>query len=222
MNDEENRKPMVIALATGKGGSMKTTSAVFLACALVDQSQGEQRALVADADVQGDAKDWWYRSAELDDPLPFDVMSAAPADIAHLHGVNASLDDPVDWVLVDSAPYGRALDESLNNADLVVIPSSPSRIDLDQAAGVKSLCDRRGIPAAILLCRTEAHTTALRDALAWIDAAGIACFETLIPKRQDILNAKSTRPRGARLHEYRALAAELKRTMRQLKGEGEL
>ena len=58
MNGKKNREPMVIALATGKGGSMKTTSAVFLACALVDQSRGEQRVLVADADVQGDAKDW--------------------------------------------------------------------------------------------------------------------------------------------------------------------
>ena len=38
MNDKKNREPMVIALATGKGGSMKTTSAVFLACALVDGS----------------------------------------------------------------------------------------------------------------------------------------------------------------------------------------
>lgn len=151
MNDKKNREPMVIALATGKGGSMKTTSAVFLACALVDQSRGEQHVLVADADVQGDAKDWWYRAAELDDPLPFDVMSAAPADIAHLHGINGRLDDPVDWVL--------------------------------------------------------------------IDAADIACFETLIPKRQDILNAKSTRPRGSRLHEYRDLSGELKQTMRQLKGE---
>ena len=209
MNDKKNREPMVIALATGKGGSMKTTSAVFLACALVDQSRGEHHVLVVDADVQGDAKDWWYRAAELDDPLPFDVMSAAPADIAHLHGINDRLDDPVDWVLIDSAPYGRALDESVNNADLVVIPSSPSRLDLDQAVGVKDLCDRRGVPAAILLCRTEANTTALRDALAWIDAADIACFETLIPKRQDILNAKSTRPRGSRLHEYRDLTALL-------------
>ena len=210
--NEKTREPMVIALATGKGGSMKTTSAVFLACALVDQSRGEQHVLVADADVQGDAKDWWYLAAEIGDPLPFDVMSAAPADITHLHGINDRLDDPVDWVLIDSAPYGRALDESVNNADLVVIPSSPSRIDLDQAAGVKDLCDRRGVPAAILLCRTEANTTALRDALAWMDDAGIACFETLIPKRQDILNAKSTRPRGSRLHEYRDLAGELKQT----------
>ena len=214
--NEKTREPMVIALATGKGGSMKTTGAVFLACALVDQSQGEQRALVVDADVQGDAKDWWYRADELGDPLPFDVMSASPADIAHLHGINDRLDDPVDWILIDSAPYGRALDESLNNADFVIIPTSPSRIDLDQAAGVKDLCDRRGIPAAILLCRTESNTTALRDALAWIDGEGLACFETLIPKRQDILNAKSTRPRGRRLHEYRDLAAEIKQTMRQL------
>ena len=134
MNDKKS-EPMVIALATGKGGSMKTTSAVFLACALVEQSRGEQHVLVADADVQGDAKDWWYRAAELDDPLPFDVMSAAPADIAHLHELNGRLDEPVDWILIDSAPYGRALDEAVNNADLVVIPSSPSRIDLDQAAG---------------------------------------------------------------------------------------
>lgn len=36
MNDKKNREPMVIALATGKGGSMKTTSAVFLARAPID------------------------------------------------------------------------------------------------------------------------------------------------------------------------------------------
>ena len=65
MNDKKNREPMVIALATGKGGSMKTTSAVFLACALVDQSRGEQHVLVADADVQGDAKDWWHSLQKL-------------------------------------------------------------------------------------------------------------------------------------------------------------
>ena len=45
---------------------------------------------------------------------------------------------------------------------------------------------------------------------------------TLIPKRQDILSAKSTRPRGSRLHEYRDLAGELKQTMRQLKDKEEL
>ena len=185
MNDKKNREPMVIALATGKGGSMKTTSAVFLACALVDQSRGEQRVLVADADVQGDAKDWWYRAAELDDPLPFDVMSAAPADIAHLHGINDRLDDPVDWVLIDSAPYGRALDESVNNADLVVIPSSPSRIDLDQAVGVKDLCDRRGVPAAILLSR---FTQDARGLLVGVNVGGagtlVASLASLITFRE--------------------------------------
>ena len=68
MNDKKNREPMVIALATGKGGSMKTTSAVFLACALVDQSRGEQHVLVADADVQGDAKDWWLSLIHISEP----------------------------------------------------------------------------------------------------------------------------------------------------------
>ena len=72
MNDKKNREPMVIALATGKGGSMKTTSAVFLACALVDQSRGEQHVLVADADVQGDAKDWWYSCLLYTSPSPRD------------------------------------------------------------------------------------------------------------------------------------------------------
>ena len=174
--------------------------------------------------MSGGVRTSWRRAAAGVSPerIPTVISGgSAPADITHLHGINDRLDDPVDWVLIDSAPYGRALDESVNNADLVVIPSSPSRIDLDQAVGVKDLCDRRGVPAAILLCRTEANTTALRDALAWIDAADIACFETLIPKRQDILNAKSTRPRGSRLHEYRDLSGELKQTMRQLKDKEE-
>lgn len=149
------------------------------------------------------------------DPLPFDVMSAAPADIAHLHELNGRLDEPVDWILIDSAPYGRALDESVNNADLVVIPSSPSRIDLDQAAGVQDLCAMKGIPNAILLCRTEANTLALREALEWIDREHRARFDTLIRKRQDILNAKPTRPHGTGLHEYRDAAGEIKQLMRE-------
>ncbi len=202
MNDKKNREPMVIALATGKGGSMKTTSAVFLACALVDQSRGEQHVLVADADVQGDAKDWWYRAAELDDPLPFDVMSAAPADIAHLHGINGRLDDPVDWVLIDSASWARVgrIGEQRGPRAHPVEPQ-PHRPPPGRRGEGPVRPSRRSVPAAILLCRTEANTTALRDALAWIDAADIACFETLIRKSQDILNAKSTRPRGSRLHE---------------------
>lgn len=36
MIERKNDGPAVIALANGKGGSMKTTSAVFLACALAD------------------------------------------------------------------------------------------------------------------------------------------------------------------------------------------
>lgn len=214
MNPTNDPNPMVIALATGKGGSMKTTSAVFLGCALADQSHGEERVLVADADVQGDAKDWWYRAGELGTPLPFDVLSAGPADVAHLRATALRLDRPADWILIDAAPYGRALDESLKAADLVVIPSSPSRIDLDQAAGVQDLCEAKGIPNAILLCRTEPHTVALRDALAWIDSNGRSRFDTLVPKRQDILNAKPTRPHDRGLHEYRDVAAEIKRLMR--------
>lgn len=216
MMEKKNDGPVVIALATGKGGSMKTTSAVFLACALTDQAQGEQRVLVADADVQGDAKDWWYRAGELGEPLPFDVLSASPADLTHLRDAAAGLGgDPVDWILIDAAPYGRALDEALKAADLVIIPSSPSRIDLDQAAGVQDLCAMKGIPNAMLLCRTEANTLALREALEWIDREHRARFDTLIRKRQDILNAKPTRPHGAGLHEYRDVAGEIKQLMRE-------
>lgn len=217
MNDKKNREPMVIALATGKGGSMKTTSAVFWP-APSWTSPGRAARARRRRGRAGRREGLVVQGRRAGRP------AAVRRDVRRAGRHRAPAQDqrpsrrPVDWVLIDSAPYGRALDESVNNADLVVIPSSPSRIDLDQAVGVKDLCDRRGVPAAILLCRTEANTTALRDALAWIDAADIACFETLIPKRRDILNAKSTRPRGSRLHEYRDLAAELKRTMRQLKG----
>ena len=93
------------------------------------------------------------------------MLSASPADLAHLHEAASRLNHPVDWILIDVAPYGRALDEALKAADLVIIPSSPSRIDLDQAAGVQDLCTAKDIPNAILLCRTEANTLALREAL---------------------------------------------------------
>ena len=125
MNDKKTREPMVIALATGKGGSMKTTSAVFLACAswtspgASSVCSSPTRTCRATRRTGGT----WPRDRR---PAAFDVMSAAPADIKHLHGINDRLDDPVDWVLIDSAPYGRALDESVNTRTSWSFPRAPA------------------------------------------------------------------------------------------------
>ena len=61
------------------------------------------------------------------------------------------------------------------------------------------------------------NTNTLRDALAWIDHEQRAGFDTLIPKRQDILNAKPTRPHGTGLHEYRDAAIEIKQLAKRIK-----
>jgi chromosome partitioning protein len=129
----------VIAVASQKGGSGKTTLAGHLAVQ-ADRTGFGPVALV-DTDPQGSLSEWWNaRAAET--PL-FARASAGrfAADIARMRELGIKL------LVVDTPPAIEAtITEVISLADLVVIPARPSPHDLRAAGATVELIERVGKP----------------------------------------------------------------------------
>ena len=95
---------MRVALANAKGGVAKTTSCIYLAAVLA--RRGIEVA-VYDADPQSSASLWAAAAEQAGDPLPFDVLPANMATLAHLGGDPAAR----EWSIIDAPPQGPLLDK---------------------------------------------------------------------------------------------------------------
>jgi chromosome partitioning protein len=134
----------VIAVASQKGGSGKTTLAGHLAVQ-ADRTGFGPVALV-DTDPQGSLSEWWNaRAAET--PL-FARASAGrfAADIARMRELGIKL------LVVDTPPAIEAtITEVISLADLVVIPARPSPHDLRAAGATVELIERVGKPLVFVI-----------------------------------------------------------------------
>jgi chromosome partitioning protein len=134
----------VIAVASQKGGSGKTTLAGHLAVQ-ADRTGFGPVALV-DTDPQGSLSEWWNaRAAET--PL-FARASAGrfAADIARMRELGIKL------LVVDTPPAIEAtITEVIGLADLVVVPARPSPHDLRAAGATVELIERVGKPLVFVI-----------------------------------------------------------------------
>ena len=134
----------VIAVASQKGGSGKTTLAGHLAVQ-ADRTGFGPVALV-DTDPQGSLSEWWNaRAAET--PL-FARASAGrfAADIARMRELGIKL------LVVDTPPAIEAtIAEVIGLADLVVVPARPSPHDLRAAGATVELIERVGKPLVFVI-----------------------------------------------------------------------
>ncbi|MEM7022509.1 MAG: ParA family protein [Pseudomonadota bacterium] len=136
-----------------KGGTGKTTIAVNLACAL--NSRGHRVSLI-DVDPQGTAVDWARRGA-----LQIHTEAAPPGGLIGRQSWlrrATELRDSTDLVVLDMPPSSSAtLAAAFMVADLIVVPVTPSAVDVPPSAEVLRLLrearetrhDRR--PAALLV-----------------------------------------------------------------------
>ncbi len=126
---------IAIAVAQRKGGVGKTTLAVSLAAELHRRSK--QIALI-DADPQRSACQW----AEPGN-LQFPVYEIAFADqtianwVREFNRVAAGY----DYVVVDTPPNERALGASIAVSNLVLVPCTPSGLDLEATARTLEIID---------------------------------------------------------------------------------
>lgn len=143
----------VITVAQQKGGAGKTTLAVNLAVEFLLRGQ---RVALLDTDPQGSLGRWFMarRAGVGVDGLDFSTASA--------WGVSyecEKLKKTSDLVIIDTPPKVDAdLRPALREADLVLIPVSPSHVDLWAIDGVLDLVLREERRAMVVLNRWKAGT----------------------------------------------------------------
>lgn len=192
---------MIVPVINLKGGVGKTTAAMALASAAAARGM---RSVVYDADPQGSATDWAMVAAEAGDPLPFEVRSA---NIAVMRRLRYKVGEG-EWAFVDCPPSGAVTDEAARAADFVVVPSSPSPIDLEKTWETAASLRAQGTPYAILLCQAEANTRTLRFALEDLGGRDESFFETVVPKRQALASFYGN-AFGGELYGYGEVFAEI-------------
>lgn len=132
-----------LALLAQKGGAGKTTLALHLA--VIAQGAG-LRTLLVDCDPQRSAAGWW-RARAAETPA---LVECTPSNLSRV--VEAAADDGVDLVVVDTRPsVERDTTTVAQLADLSLIPTRPSILDLRAIGATVDVVKALGRPAAIIL-----------------------------------------------------------------------
>lgn len=147
----------VIAIASQKGGSGKTTLAGHLAVAAEQAGRGP--VALIDADPQGSLAEWWNeRKAE----TPLMARSGGAQLAADLERMR---DRGILYVIVDTPPaILDTVSQVIRLADLVILPVQPSPHDLKAAATTVELVQRMGKQLIFVLNNTLPKTRITREA----------------------------------------------------------
>jgi len=129
----------VLALASQKGGSGKTTLSGHLA--VQAQRAGAGPVVLIDIDPQGSLSDWWNeREAEMP-AFAQTTVARLMTDLDDLRAQGFKL------AVIDTPPaITAAIQSVIAVAELVVIPTRPSPHDLRAAGATVDLCERAGKP----------------------------------------------------------------------------
>lgn len=134
----------VLALASQKGGSGKTTVSGHLA--VQAQRAGAGPVVLIDIDPQGSLSDWWN---ERDGDLPAFAQTtvarlASDLDVLRQQGFKLAV--------IDTPPaITMAIQSVISVAELVVVPTRPSPHDLRAVGATVDLCERAGKPLVFVV-----------------------------------------------------------------------
>jgi len=134
----------VLALASHKGGSGKTTLAGHLA--VQAERAGFGPAVLIDIDPQGSLADWWNgRKAEM--------PAFAQTTVARLQNdLEALRVQGFRLAVIDTPPaLALAIESAIAVAELVAVPVRPSPHDLGAAGAMIDLCERTGKPLIFVI-----------------------------------------------------------------------
>lgn len=202
---------LTIAVMNTKGGVGKTTATVFLAAALHAAGRGVE---LWDADPQGSATEWMEDAAQEWQERHGEALPVA------CHAVNrasmARRTTDADVLLIDTAPGDpAALSAAAARADLVIVPTEPSRLDMSRVwATVDAL--GQDVPAVVLLNRANPRTRLHAEAVQALADEGVPRFDATIPRREAFKHATGTWPSTPReLGPWAEVAAEIEEMTQQ-------
>jgi hypothetical protein len=138
---EQQHRPIVVTVASAKGGSMKSTLCAALAVQAV--ATGAKVHLL-DWEPQGSLTYWWTVRGQPDNPGLIAGIDRTPAEAARR--------SDADWLFCDTAPAMlEQVEQAIGAADYVLIPLLASAIDLLSDSWVISVIPlkRSACPEAI-------------------------------------------------------------------------
>lgn len=161
----------VIAVINLKGGTTKTTSAVFLAHALHEQGRG---VLLVDADPQASAATWNEGAPE---PFPFPVLRL-PSKRLHVELPDHARNN-YNAIVIDTPPLEQQtgiVTSALRVATMALVPVAPTSMEIERVYAVGQVledaadfrADGEPVPASVLFTRVvpnASSTAAYREQL---------------------------------------------------------
>ena len=134
----------IIAIASQKGGSGKTTLAGHLAVAAQDAGAGP--VVLIDIDPQGSLTDWWNMRQTTTPLFARASASRLAAGIAKIGELGVKL------LIIDTPPaITGAIVDAIGLADFVLVPARPSPHDLRAAGATVEIVERLGKPMAFVV-----------------------------------------------------------------------
>lgn len=196
--------PPVIAIEQGKGGVLKTATAVALA-----ESAAEAGAdvLLVDSDPQGSAVRWHQLAEAAGRPLRCTVAGIASRNLPTRLPVRAAA---YAMVFIDGPPVRDDLIVAgIQTADLVVMPVPPKKGDIDRVPSLLKACADAGTPVLAVMTLTRPDTRQAIEAREALTEMGVPVAQTTIPYSMPVADQYGARPR-AKLAAYgRDLLAEV-------------
>lgn len=162
----------VLALASQKGGSGKTTLSGHIA--VQAQRAGAGPVVLIDIDPQGSLADWWN---EREDEMPAFAQTTVARLATDLEALRAK---GFKLAVLDTPPaITQAIQGVINVAELVVIPTRPSPHDLRAAGATVDLCERAGKPLVFVVNAATPRATITQEAAVALSQHGTVAPVTL-------------------------------------------
>jgi chromosome partitioning protein len=186
----------VLAVVNRKGGTSKTTTAVFLAHALHEQGR---TVLLVDADPQASALNWSETAAAVGgEGFPFPVI-ALPTRELHKQLPDV-IGNRFEVVVIDTPPLEERagiVASALRLATLAVVPVAPTPIEYQRLTQVLEVVvdtaafrqDGNPVAVAVLFTRVipRATSTQIYREQALVD--GFFCFDTVVNRLERFAQA---------------------------------
>lgn len=171
-----------IALVTQKGGAGKTTLAASLAIAA--QEAGE-KVYVVDLDPQGSMVAWGNRRKQDEPQVDKTTPAALASALKGLRNMGYTL-VVIDTAGIDTAATAAAM----NEANLTLIPSRPSVLDIEAAKPTMQTLNRLEKPFAFVLncCAPNTRSARMTDAARALSLLNVLA-EPFIVQRNDHMDA---------------------------------
>lgn len=177
----------ILLVATGKGGSQKTTTAIHMAVAA---SRAGYRAAILDLDSQATATKWARKRAD----LGAEVEATVACEAAPMSQANGKLDEMLtggyDLIVVDTPPTldteGGQTRSLVERADYVLVPTSAYPVDIESVKSFMATVEVFGARGAYVLSKVRRNAKMTIEAKSTLNKAGGDLYAMEVRQLDDI------------------------------------